>query len=154
MKHAFLKNNVVQLVDEIDEETYSTHAKEWDAIINIEGMSPEPVKGWILRGNSLIAVDPQEQQQLQQIFGVSLALELVNRMGTRNLTLASQGQSVNVAAVLASVGPVKSLLETGALKTARAVIQIALPSFPQYQDIFTHGISEINTFLASKGWDG
>lgn len=153
MKHAFLKNNVVQLVDEIDGESYSTHAKEWDAVVNIEGMSPEPVKGWILRGNSLIAVDPQEQQQLQQIFGAALALELVNRMGTRNLTLASQGQSVNVAAVLSSVGSVKALLETGALKTARTIIQMSSSSFPQYQDIFNFGIHEISRFLSDKGWD-
>lgn len=153
MKHAFLKNNVVQLVDEIDEESYALHIKQWDAIINIEGMSPEPVKGWILRGNSLIAVDPQEQQQLQQIFGAWLALELVNKMGTRNLTLASQGQSVNVAAVLSSVGPVKALLETGSLKTARTIIQMSSPSFPQYQDIFNFGIHEISRFLSDKGWD-
>lgn len=153
MKHAFLKNNVVQLVDDIDEESYLTHAREWDAIINIEGMSPEPAKGWILRGNSLIAVDPQEQQQLQQIFGAWLALELVNKTGTRNLTLASQGQSVNVAAVLSSVGSIKALLETGALKTARTIIQMSSSSFPQYQDILNFGIHEISRFLSDKGWD-
>lgn len=153
MKHAFLKNNIVQLVDIISEEDYHLHAREWDAVIIIEGMSPEPTKGWILRGNSLVAVDPQEQQALQQIFGASLALQLVNMMGTRNLTLAAQGQSVNVAAVLSSIGSVKSLLETGALKTSRTVIQMSLPSFPQYADVFNYAISEITGFLQQKGWD-
>lgn len=152
-KYAFLKNNTVLLIDNIEETEYINHIREWDSIIDINDSSPEPRTGWILDGNILVPVSPDEQQRAQQAFGSALALELVNRMGARNLQLASQGTPVNVAALLSSVGGIKSLIETGALKTARSILMASAPSFPDHADIFNYGSSQITSFLQSKGWD-
>jgi|GEM_PF-5625418 hypothetical protein len=152
-KYAFLKNNTVLLIDNIDEVEYVNHIREWDSIIDITDSLPEPRTGWILDGNILVPVSPDEQQRTQQAFGSALALELVNRMGARNLQLASQGTPVNVAALLSSVGGIKSLIETGALKTARSILIVSAPNFPDHADIFNYGSSQITSFLQSKGWD-
>lgn len=151
--HAFLKNNVVLLVEEIDEDSYHAHIRDWDAIISIQDLSPQPKVGWILQGNLLVSVDAEKQQSEQQVFGASLALKLVNKMGARNLSLAASGSAVNVSSLLTNVGAIKGLIETGALKTARSAMQAYSPFYPDYQDIFNFGISEITTFLQSKGWD-
>ena len=153
-KYAFIKNNTVRLIDEIEESEYSNHIKHWDSIIDIEDLIQQPSVGWKLEGNILVPGSPEIQQQEQQIFGQALSLELVNQMGARNLALSSQGLSVNVAALLNNVGSVKALLETGALKTARSIIILYLPNYPEHSDIFQHGINRITQFLIQKGWDG
>lgn len=153
MLHAFLKNNTILLIDSISEEEYHLHIREWDSIIKIQDMVPLPKVGWILQGNKLVPVDALFQQTQQQVFGASLALELVNKMGARNLILSSQGSSVNVSSLLANVGTIRSLIETGALKTARTAMQSLLPLYPDYSDIFNFGIMQISQFLSSRGWD-
>jgi hypothetical protein len=152
-KYAFLTNNYVCLIDNIEEDDYEKHIRDWDSIINIEGMSPEPQLGWILEGSTLLPTSPEIQQRDQQAFGSGLALDLVNKMGARNLLLAAQGQSVNVSSLLSSVGAIKSLIETGALKTARSTIQLIAPAYPAYHDIFQYAINAITTFLSDRGWD-
>lgn len=151
--YAFIRNNIVLLVDQIDESSYVDHIRSWDAIIDIDQLSPAPKVGWILKGNLLVPVDPDEQQKQQQIFGAQLSIELVNKMGSRNLSLAAQGQVVNVASLLSALGSIKALIETGALKTARSSIQYYVPSFPAYADILNEAITRITSFLQSKGWD-
>lgn len=152
-KYAFLKNNIVMLIDMIEPDDYSIHIKNWDAIIDIEGLSPEPAVGWIMLGNLLLPTSPDVQQREQQIFGSALAIEMVNKMGSRNLSFAAQGQVVNVAGLLTALGAIKSLMETGALKTARSTMQYYHPSFPAYSDIIQEGIDKITQFLISKGWN-
>lgn len=153
-KYAFIRNNIVILVNEMEESEYSNHILHWDAILDITDLVNQPAPGWKLEGNILVPVSPEIQQQEQQIFGQALSLELINRMGARNLALSSQGISVNVAALLTNVGAVKSLLETGALKTARSIMILYLPNYSAYSDIFEHGINRITSFLVQKGWDG
>jgi hypothetical protein len=152
-KYAFLKNNIVVLVDSIEPEEYGNHIAHWDAIIDIDGFDPEPKTGWILQGNALVPVVLLDQQSAQQVFGQKLALELVNMMGARNLLLYSQGVSVNIPALLTSALPVKMLIETGALKTARTAILASMGNFPQHTDVFQYAVNSINTFLQSKGWE-
>jgi rhodanese-related sulfurtransferase len=153
LKYAFLRNNYICLIDYIEEEEYANHIREWDSIINIDGTSPEPQVGWILEGNTLVPTSPEIQQRDQQAFGSGLALDLVNKMGTRNLLLASQGEVVNVSSLLTNVGAVKALIETGALKTARSLMQALAPAYPAYSDIFNYGASQITTFLSNRGWN-
>lgn len=152
-KYAFISNNVVQLVEEIEESEYANHVAHWQSIIDVSDLPHEPKKGWILQGNLLMPVSSDIQQYEQQIFGAALALELVNKMGSRNLQLAQSGSVVNVAQLLSSIGSVKSLLETGALKTARQIIASIAPLYPSYSDIFNEGITRITVFLSNKGWD-
>jgi hypothetical protein len=153
IKYAFIRDGIVRLIEELDPEVYATHVPHWDCIIDIQNQSPAPAVGWMLIGNTLVPVSPATQQAEQQIFGASLTLELVNKMGARNLALAQSGTSVNVAALLGTVGTVKSLMETGALKTARTLMQMYSPSFPQHSDIMNEGVLKITAFLSAKGWD-
>lgn len=151
--YAFIRNNVVLLVTSIEEEEYSNHIRSWDAIIDIDTISPTPQVGWVLVGNVLMPVSPEVQQREQQVFGEALCLELVNKMGARNLSLAQSGSVVNVSSLLSSLSVVKGLLDTGALKTARSAIQAYAPAFPNHADIMNEGVSRITAFLQSKGWD-
>lgn len=152
-KYAFLRNNIVLLVDDIDPEEYTNHIRNWDAIIEVEGMNPMPAAGWALIGNLLLPTSPDLQQKEQQLFGAVLAIEMVNKMGSRNLSLAATGASINVGSLLTALGAIKSLMETGALKTARSTMQYYHASFPAYADIIQEGIDKITAFLVSKGWN-
>jgi len=155
MSFAILRNNkVVQIVDEFPE--YYT-----EMVVDITNMVPVPRVSWILLGNKLVANITTmtlselklEQQIQQQYFGMSLALSLVNMIGGRNLLLIEQGTAVNVSALLTSLGTVKSLLETGALKTARSFINAVYSDFPLYSDIMTHALDKINLFLHDNGYE-
>ena len=152
-KYAFIRNNIVQLVDHIDQEDYQNHSKHWDLIIDIDSLSPEPKAGWELIGNKLLPVSPIVQQQLQQMFGSALCLEMINKMGARNLSLSQMGDSVNVASILTALNAVKGLLETGALKTARIIISSQISSIPSPSDILQEVVTKITSFLKDKGWD-
>lgn len=152
-KYAFIRNGVVLLVEEIASEEYQNHAAHWDSIVNVSNLATEPKVGWIVFGNVILPVDPGEQQRVQQIYGANLALELVNMVGTINLTMASQGETVNVASLLNSLMSVKMLLETGALKTARSLCVYYKPAYPAYSNVFDRGITSVTEFLISKGWN-
>lgn len=152
-KYAFIRDGVVRLIDFLAEEEYIIQSRSWEAIVDVEDASLQPQVGWLLIGNTLLPVSPEVQQREQQLFGASLCLEMVNRMGSRNLTLAQAGTAVNVSAVLATLGTVKSLLETGALKTARTVLQMYAPTLPLHSDLLTETVTRITAFLQSKGWD-
>lgn len=151
--YAFVRNNTVLLVESILEEDYHLHVRDWEAIIDVHDLSPLPRVGWQLIGNTLLPVSPDTQQREQQIFGAALCLEMVNKMGSRNLVLSQSGSAVNVASLLSSLSVVKGLLDTGALKTARSALQAYSPAFPQHSDIINEAINRITVFLQSKGWD-
>jgi hypothetical protein len=143
---------VVQLVEDIDSEEYANHIPHWDSIIDVSALINEPKIGWIVFNNVLVAVSPEEQQKVQQIYGANLALELVNKVGTINLTMASQGETVNVASLLSSLASIKMLLETGALKTARGLCTYYKPQYPAYSNVFHFAEVEITNFLIVRGW--
>jgi hypothetical protein len=151
-KYAFIKNGVVQLVEDINAEEYPNHIPHWDSIIDVTNLIHEPKIGWIVFNNVLVAVSPEEQQRVQQIYGTNLALELVNKVGTINLTMASQGETVNVASLLNSLASIKMLLETGALKTARGLCTYYKPQYPAYANVFQLAETEITNFLTERGW--
>ena len=160
-KYAFLKDNIVVSVQELQEIEYVEQIKQYDLGIDIEDTIPLPQLGWKLEGNTL--VDPNIQnltpEQLfeiqctkQRIFGMQLALQAVDKIGARNLKLVADGQSVDVAAIASSLQQVKMLLDGGALKTARTVLTMIAPGYPQYQDIMNSCISQISNFLTSNGY--
>lgn len=92
------------------------------------------------------------QQTTQRLWGSPFAQELVDAIGARNLVLAANEQPVNVVAILTALGSVRTMLQTGALKTAYGVIASQRPNFPQYDDIFEKALTDIQTFLVSKGY--
>jgi hypothetical protein len=151
--YAFIRNNAVHLIDQIEESEYQNHIRHWDAIIDIEGISPQPQVGWILVKNILMPVPPLEQQKQQRIFGKELSDKIVDKFGERNFILAQTGTEVNIIQLLNGMGAVKMLLDTGALKTARGIMYNCANNYPAYADIINFGINEITQFLQSKGWE-
>jgi hypothetical protein len=159
-KYAFLQNNVVVKIESITDEQYLDESRIYQLIVDIEDQIPLPQVGWTLNGNALISglsgYTPEEldkiQQQKQREFGAKLALNLVDMMGSKNLTLTRQGEVVNVSNLLTQLNSIKALLETGAVKTAKGLIMYIYASFPVYQPILDYALFEINTFLANNGY--
>lgn len=92
------------------------------------------------------------QQKHQREWGQVYILVLIDKVGARNLYLASQGQTVDVAALLVALGGVKELLNTGALKTAIGLLTYHRPNYAAYDDIFEEAISAISGFLVANGY--
>jgi hypothetical protein len=82
-------------------------------------------------------------------YGLYIANECVELLGARNKILALSGSQVT--SMLQALMPVKSLLETGALGTARSYLVQFKTAFPNHADIFQDGIDDINNFEAEWG---
>ena len=94
------------------------------------------------------------QQSKQRDFGLKLSADLVDLMGARNLKFVDTGYgNVNVAALLSQLYSIKSLMDTGALKTARSAMIAVKPSFVNYQDIIQLAIDKITVFLTENEFD-
>lgn len=93
------------------------------------------------------------QQTNQQQFGAGLSLKLVNLMGGRNLYLAELGTPVDIVALLTALGTAKTLMDTGALKTARGYINAVKAGFPLHLDITNLAVEEITAFLVWNGYE-
>jgi hypothetical protein len=160
-KHAFLRENVVVKIESIDESSYSEDSKECQLLIDVEDFNVQPEIGWVLNGSVLesgVTLDnvdqiTSEQQKNQRIFGQKLSPILVDKMGARNLRMSLEGQTPNVSSLLSTLGVVKALAETGALKTARGVMMQVKPAYPLYVDILDFAINEISNFLATMGYE-
>jgi hypothetical protein len=160
-QYALIKDDVITSIENLSNDDYSRRITSYQTIIDIEDMTNKPSTGWILCGNKFkpnnnfatIQDQVYDQQQRQRVFGESLSPVLVDMMGARNLKLSLDGTVVNVASLLNSLNAVKALLETGALKTARTVINSVTASFPAYADIFTYAVNEITIFLAENHYE-
>jgi hypothetical protein len=160
-KYAFLKDNIIVKIESVSDESISESAKEYQLVIDIEDDAISPEVNWILVGNELKSPNilstideiTADQQKNQRIFGQKLSEILVDKMGARNLKFTLEGQTLNVASLLQALGSIKSLLDTGALKTARAIITQVKPSFTPYSDILDFAIAEITNFLTEKGYN-
>lgn len=155
--YALIRNNNVLEIMELTESKYHIMIRNYDSIIDISNANPMPEVGWVLRGNILQPLSLSEraflQQNSQRQFGVNLSNQLVDLVGARNLELAFQGSNPNVSSMLTALGSILSLLQTGALKTARTAMLGYKNSFIPYVDIFELGINNITTFLQDHGWD-
>lgn len=155
--YALIRNNNVLEIMELSEEQYHIMIRNYDSIIDISNIDPIPEVGWVLRGNILQPLSLQEraflQQNSQRQFGELLSNKLVDLVGARNLELTFQGSSPNVSSMLTALGGILSLLQTGALKTARSAMLGYKNSFIPYIDIFELGINDITSFLQQNGWD-
>lgn len=160
-KHAFLKDNIVIKIDLIGESDYIEQSKSCQLLIDVEDLTVQPHIGWVLNGSVLESnihlqnVDQitAEQQKNQRLFGLKLSPILVDKMGARNLRMSLEGQTPNVSSLLNTLGMVKALAETGALKTARGVMMQVKPAYPLYSDILDYAITEITNFLVTMGYE-
>lgn len=155
--YALVRNGYVLEIKDLTEEEYRILIKIYDNIIDITNEDPVPQVGWILSGNKLIELplkDKLARQQLEQReFGTQLVMKLIDMVGTKNLELSASGSTVNVSSILTSLNSIMSLLQTGALKTARGLLVYYKPSFAVYQDVFQFGVDEITKFLTERGWE-
>lgn len=155
--YALVRNGYVLEIKDLTEEEYRVLIKAYDNIIDITNADPVPQIGWILSGNKLIELplkDKLAKQQLEQRqFGADLVTKLIDLVGTKNLELAMNGSVLNVGSILSSLNSIMALLQTGALKTARTVMQQVKGSFALYSDIFDYGINEITVFLTERGYN-
>lgn len=81
--------------------------------------------------------------------GLYISNEMIELLGARNKILGLTGQQV--ATMLSQLAPVRALLETGALGTARSYMIQFQSAFPNHADIFQDGIDDVNDFEAKWG---
>jgi hypothetical protein len=156
--HAFINNKTVVKVEDITEQQWSEQIQQYETIINIDGVTPSPSVGWKLEGvqfTSSVTPPPSTltQQQNQRIFGEKLAKTLVDEMGAINLELGLTGVNPDIISLLQTLGSIKTLLETGALKTARGALMVNKPQNGPYVSVFELGVDEITTFLGEMGYE-
>jgi hypothetical protein len=155
--YALIRNGYVLEIKDLTQEEYRVLIKTYDNIVDITDLNPIPEIGWVLSGNKIIELplkDRLAKQQLEQReFGTELVMKLIDMVGTKNLELSATGSTVNVSSILTSLNSIMSLLQTGALKTARGLLVYYKPSFTVYQDVFQFGVDEITKFLTERGWE-
>jgi hypothetical protein len=82
-------------------------------------------------------------------YGLYISNEMIELLGARNKILGLTG--TQVTSMLSQLAPVRALLETGALGTARGYITQFKVAFLNHADIFQDGIDDINKFEAEWG---
>lgn len=156
-KYALVNQSVITSIIEIEEEALSSYIKSNEMVLDITDLSPQPLIHWVLNGNTFEipqGITDREQFELELAskktdFGIKLARIAVDRIGAKNKILNKTGDQV--ATLLNQMLPVKLLLETGALGTARfSCTQLKL-IFTEYTDVFDFIINEINLFEQSFG---
>lgn len=156
-RYAIITNKVVSSIEALSEEEVESRSRNVEMIIDIEDMVPEPKIGWVINGNQLELPQNTSDREAFEIalnrkkseFGEELAKNAVDRIGARNKILNKSG--TQVMALLTALIGVKSLLETGALGTARSSCAQLKPVYTEYSDIFDIVIEEINNFENNFG---
>jgi len=157
--YALLLNNMVVSIEQIDTDDDKLMLKkgqQYQNMVDIEDMFPQPEVTWILVGNKLIPNADIDifllQQKTAREFGVKFSGEIADLIGARNLKLSAEGSVINIATVLQQLNVLKALLDTGCLRTAVNMTTAISPSFPAYSDIFNYAITSVNAFLTEKGY--
>lgn len=156
-KYALVNNNIITDIKELEESELNLYSKNNEMIIDIEDINPQPLLRWILNGNKFeIPQGISDREQFEIIlaskktdYGIKLARLCVDRIGARNKILNKDG--AQVSALLNSLMPVKLLLETGALGTARFLCAQLKTVYTEYADIFQYVVDEINSFESTNG---
>lgn len=154
-KYALVNNTVITNIIESEDFNYAEYSKSNHMVIDITDLIPTPQIGWILNGNQLelpLGVSDREKMEIdlnrrKREFGTVISNMCIDKIGARNKILNKNG--TQVTALLTALLGVKSLLETGALGTARyACTQLKLV-YTEYSDIFDYVINEVNAFEAT-----
>ena len=156
-KYALINNNVVSDIVLIESEDISNYYKTNQLVIDIEDFLPQPTFGWVLNGNKLeIPQGLSDREQFEYHlaikkleFGTNLVKHVIGKIGARNKILNKT--SIQITALMNQLLPVKFLLETGALATARDACSQLKFVYTEYSDIFNEIIAEINHFEINHG---
>lgn len=156
-KHALINNSVVTSIVDIEDGEYAQYISYNDMVIDIQDISPLPAIGWVMNGNKLEIPEgssdreafEEELNERKCVFGTKLARISVNKIGARNKILNKNG--TQVIALLTQLLGVKSLMETGALGTARSSCVQLKTVYTEYADIFQYVIDEVNLFEQANG---
>lgn len=151
-KYALINNNIVTAIQDCELEEVFNLSKNNQMVIDIEDMSPQPSVNYVLNGNKLELPQGFSDREQYEIHlaaqktdcGIKLAYNTINKMGARNKILNKSG--TQVSELLTQLLPVKLLLETGALGTARAACSQLKIYYTEYADIFDEVINAINDF--------
>lgn len=154
-RYALLENQVVVEVRSMEEDEVSKVSIQTQ-VVDVEDMLPMPDVGWTLVGNCLVANVgvTEEQREIElasrkRLAGKKISNKYIDLIGARNKLTSKTTQQI--VSVLTALSPIRALLETGALGTARSSILQVSAGFPDYQDIFEAAINEINDFEAKYG---
>lgn len=156
-KYALVNNSIITKIAEIEEDGFQDIIRSNEMVIDITDEVPQPTIGWVLNGNKLQIPQNLSSREEFEIdlnsrkaeFGSKLAKAAVDRIGARNKILNKSGPQV--IALLTQLLGVKSLLETGALGTARYSCTQLKAAYGEYADIFDEVISQINNFESNFG---
>lgn len=156
-KYALINNNVVTSVVDYDENLVYALSGENQAVIDITDAVPTPTPGFVLNGNKLEFPQGGSSREQFEIdlndkktdFGIKLSRLAINKIGARNKILNKTGSQV--ISLLTQLIGIKSLLETGALGTARASCVQLKTYYTEYMDIFDYVIAQINEFESNFG---
>lgn len=156
-KYALIKDSVVVQTIDLEDELVPALVANSEMVIDITDQLPQPAIGYVLNGNKLEI--PQNNSSREQFeidlnsrkseFGIKLSKAAVDKIGARNKILNKSG--TQVISLLTQLVGVKSLLETGALGTARySCVQLKVV-YTEYSDIFDEVINQINVFETNFG---
>lgn len=160
-KYAIISNDKVINTLNLTDEQYADASRCNQLVVDIEDMIPQPEAGWILEGNKLVlhtenmSADDLDllQQKAQRQYGLYLLPIAVDRIGARNLKLARENTPANITTLASQMSSIKILLEAGALKTVRIVINSIKDSHPNHIDILEDVVASITNFLVSNGYE-
>jgi hypothetical protein len=146
MKHAILDNNVVVEIVDISEDEIHDVARNVQMLISIDDMTPQPGIGWVLDGNRLSPKPLLQQSVAAAIqFGKSLKDDVTARIGARNLILNKS--EADIAVLVSQLINIGFVLEGGALKTARGIIQLIKPMHPDHAEELQYAIDRITSYV-------
>jgi len=156
-KYALIKNGVVVQTVDLEDESVPEVISKNEMVIDITDEIPQPAAGYVLNGNKLEIPQNNSTREMFEIdlnsrkaeFGIKLTKAAVDRIGARNKILNKNG--TQVMGLMTQLLGVKSLLETGALGTARYLCTQLRVVHTEYVDIFDEIISQVNTFEANFG---
>ncbi len=154
--YALINNNTVTSVESLDDAAVAKAMLENAQVIDVQDAHPVPETGWTLVGNKLEPFVQLSAEELEEALarrkitsGRLFSRDSIARVGARNKILAKSAQQITQ--LLTALSGVRTLLETGALGTARDVVQQLKAGYPEYADIFDKLISEIDDFESKYG---
>lgn len=156
-KFALVNNNIVTEIKTLTEDDYRQETLSNQTVVDIEDITPQPMINWVLNGNKLEFPQGGSEREILETalaeekitFGIQLARKAVVKIGVRNKILNKNGEQVSL--ILNSLLPIKLLLETGALGTARFACLQLKNVYTEYSDIFQSAVDDINFFESKNG---
>jgi hypothetical protein len=159
--YALVSDYAVQKLLELTEDEVQVFGRVFQNVIDCDGIVPTPQVGWKFDGRNFLPPTDglseegvlEAQCVVQRQFGQKMVLNAVDRIGARNLLLINNGVPIDIPALLTQMMPVKILLETGALKTARGALVQIKQILPTHADILDGAIVNITQFLVTNGYE-